>query len=120
MVATVLLALVAWTMVVPEKSDDPLILDVRPSVTTSPGTFRVRASVERDDDNRQLEIAADSRLYYRSSTIQLDGAYAARTHQIFFTQLPAGLYRIQVRLQRVDGSEVYRHTVVQVTGDSER
>ena len=86
-----LLAVLAGAMVVTEADDAPLILDVRPTMTSSPGAFRVRATVDRDDDNRRLEIAADSLRYYRS-TIQLDGAY-----------LPAGHYRIQARLERADG-----------------
>ena len=46
---------------------------------TPPATVRVTAIVERDAQNRAMEVVADSDGFYRSSLIPLEGENAPRT-----------------------------------------
>ena len=91
---------------------DQLQLTVNPKFSHHPGSFRATALVEPDAENRWLMLSAESREYYRSSTVQLDGADAARRHVMLFEGLPAGKYLIQARVDRADGGEILRESAV--------
>jgi hypothetical protein len=80
----------------------PLRASVSPSFATAPASLRVRAMVEPADDNRALDIVADSGGYFRSSRIELSGAEAARTHTIEFRAMPEGAYQVLVILRGHD------------------
>lgn len=84
---------------------DPLEITVRPTFATEPGFVRVTARVARHSDNRWLLVEVEASTFFRSSQRQLDGEYEARTHVIEFNTLPAGDYKIRVRLGGV-GDEV--------------
>jgi hypothetical protein len=56
-----------------------LDLHISPSVSTAPATFKVRATVPPDADNRAITFSADSESFFRSSEVQLDGDKAPRT-----------------------------------------
>lgn len=93
---------------------DSLRLDVSPKFSLTPGTFRAVAIVEPDAENRWLVLCAQSAEYYRSSTIQLDGARAARRYELFFERLPSGKYLIQARVERADGELIIKDSIVNV------
>ena len=112
-------ALLTATPQVPSASD-PLQLAVNPRISHNPGSFRATALVEPDRENRWLMLSAESREYYRSSTVQLDGAEAARRHVMFFQGLPAGTYLIQARVERADGEQIVRERAVIVGTDRRR
>ena len=77
---------------------EPLRARVWPAVAAAPASVRVEVLIEPDESNRALEIVAESEYYYRSSTIPLEGARAARFHSVFYRSIPAGVYEIQVVL----------------------
>ena len=75
-----------------------IAMSVTPRVAHVPGRVRIRAIVEPDAKNRGLQIVADSDDYYRSSTVQSDGAAGARITVVQFAGLPLGNYRISANL----------------------
>jgi hypothetical protein len=85
--------------------DRRLQVQVRPYVAYAPAPVRIEALVEPATENRQLEFVVDSAWYYRSSTIELSGARAARSHRVVFPSVPAGIHEVRVVL-RDDGGEV--------------
>ena len=85
--------------------DHRLFVQVSPSVALAPAPVRIRALVEPSAENRELEFVVDSAWYYRSSTIELSGARAARAYRVEFPQVPAGTHDVRVVL-RDDGGEV--------------
>jgi hypothetical protein len=95
-------------------ASEGLQLTVNPKFAHTPGSFRATALVEPDAENRWLRLSAESREYYRSSTVQLDGAQAARRHVMLFERLPSGTYLIQARVERADGQEVIKDRTVMV------
>lgn len=96
-----------------------LTLQVMPTVSMSPANVRVTATVERHEDNRRLTVTANSPSFYRSSSMSLNGAQAARTYTRVFTGLPAGQYVIEATIERSDGQAVHQRIDVVVAG-SER
>jgi hypothetical protein len=88
-----------------EGPDQRLYVQVSPSVALAPAPVRIRAFVEPAAENRELEFVVDSAWYYRSSTIELSGASAARAYRVEFPQVPAGTHDVRVVL-RDDGGEV--------------
>jgi len=69
--------------------------------------------IEPDDQNRDLTVLIDSGEYMRSSSDQLEGADAARTHQFWFKHLPPGEYELVARLEGSTGTrEVERSNFV--------
>jgi hypothetical protein len=78
---------------------DRLALRVSPSVIIAPADLFVRAVVEANQDNRAIEISAESGDFFRSTEIQLDGERAQRTTTIEFRSLPRGKYLVRATLK---------------------
>lgn len=89
--------------------NEALSMRVTPTVVLAPGAVTVSVTVERDADNRALQIVAESPDYYRSSQIPLDGQNAPRVNIFELKSLPTGLYEVTGVLVRTQG----RRTVVQ-------
>jgi hypothetical protein len=85
---------------------DRLTMRVSPSVAFEPANLVIRMRIERNEDNRAVEIEADSSYFYRSSEIQLDGERAPRTTRFEFRSLPGGNYNITARLKGSGGEEL--------------
>lgn len=79
----------------PTGAADAIVLKVTPAFATAPGFIRVTATIEASDDNRFLEIAADSEDFFRSSRIPLNGAAAPRRTVVTLQNLPPGEYQIR-------------------------
>jgi hypothetical protein len=79
---------------------------VSPSVAFAPADLRVRASVPADEDNRAIEIVAESQNFYSSSEIQLDGDSAPTTTVVEFRSVPVGLYSVRVIVKGSGGKEI--------------
>jgi hypothetical protein len=77
---------------------DKLTMRVSPVVSAAPAYVTVRAFVEADEDNRALEIIAESRDFYTSSQVTLNGAHSPRINEIHFRSLPEGSYDVTVIL----------------------
>lgn len=71
-------------------------LRVSPTVAFAPADLSVRATVETNSDNRSLQVIAESNDFYRSSELQLEGEYAARTNTVSFRSVPGGEYTVRV------------------------
>jgi hypothetical protein len=85
--------------------DGSLRAQVSPSQGFAPAAVRIKAQVQPDAVNRELEVVIESASYYRSSTIELSGAQAARAHDVVFLAVPAGSHEVRVVL-RDSGGEV--------------
>ena len=73
-------------------------LRVTPSISQAPAYVKVIARIERDAANRLLQVSADSGEFFRSSTINLEGADAPSVTEIALKNLPKGEYTISVVL----------------------
>lgn len=86
---------------------EKLQLQVNPSVSMAPASVMVRAIVERDSENRQLEIVADSGNFYRRTVLDLDGASAPKVNELRLIAIPGGEYEVTATLYDSKGA----HTV---------
>ncbi len=100
------------------KDGAPLRAFVRPSVAMAPALLRIEAVVEPAAENRSLEVAIDSGTFYRSSTIELEGAAAARAFTVEFRAVPEGSYEVVVALGRAGGARSTQHYRVQVVSNA--
>lgn len=111
------LVLLAWLALAgPAFGTDALSLRVTPHVVHAPATVSITITVERDEDNRVLVVEDNSKDYYRSSEVQLDGEKAARTHRLVFRGLPSGQHRIRAAVHGTSGFRAAVSTSVTVVG----
>ena len=80
-----------------------LTAQISPRITSAPGYVVVRAFVDASDDNRGLEVIAQSDDFVRSSTIELNGGSAPRLNVFDFPNLPAGEYEVRAALFGTNG-----------------
>ena len=106
-------ALAALTMLAasPLEAGERVSMRITPLHAFEPATVTVTAIVERDAQNRAMEIVADSSDFYRSSLIPIDGENGPRTTTIDFRSLPSGDYEVRIIL--LDARGRTRATVVQ-------
>src|SRR5204862_4761980 len=83
---------------------DKLELRVSPAVSMAPASVMVRATVEHDAENRELEIVADSANFYRRSVVELDGEQAPKTTELRLIDIPGGEYEVTATLLNAHGS----------------
>src|SRR5215831_14365859 len=76
----------------------PLRLEVTPAVARAPGFVSVRVTIESSDQNRRLEVLAESADFSRSSTVDLEGGHAPHIAVFEYAKLPAGLYQVDAVL----------------------
>ncbi len=95
-------------------AQERLRVRVSPNAGYAPSAVRIQAYVEPASENRELEVVIDSASYYRSSMIALNGAQAARVHNVVFQSVPAGTHEVRVVL-RDRGGEVRAILYHQVT-----
>ena len=92
----------------------PLRLHVTPVMAAAPAFISVRAMVEASDDNRALEIVAQSSDFFRSSRIELDGRDAPPLSVFQYPNLPPGLYEVSAFLIGTNGQRAAVSRVVKV------
>ena len=73
---------------IPLNADQPITVTVWPSVAVAHGNAQLKVFVERNDANRTLSWEVDGPDYYRSSTMQLEGASAPKSWFFFVRDLP--------------------------------
>jgi hypothetical protein len=99
-----------------------ILLRVSPSVSFEPANLVVRTIIESNDENRSMEIIAESIKFYRSSEIPLNGGHAPRTALVEFRGLPSGAYQVRAVLKGVAGREIasvqHNISVVEAMSDS--
>lgn len=84
--------------------EDKLVVRLWPIVSPAPGHAVVRAIVPAHDENRVLEVTAQSPDFYRSSQVPLEGARAPRVSEIALKGLPQGDYEVTVILRGSRGA----------------
>jgi hypothetical protein len=72
----------------------PLKMDVSPSVSRAPAVLTVRVVVQAGNEDRYLQVVAESPTFYRSSEIQLEGTKSTPLNVFEFRNVPTGLYQI--------------------------
>jgi hypothetical protein len=100
----------------------PMSLQVSPAMAPEPAFIRVRVLMEANDDNRSLEIVAQSPAFFRSSRIDLNGRNAPRLAVFEYPSLPHGLYEVSAVLVGTGGRRATVSRLVRVvpTAGSER
>ena len=73
---------------------EALRMQVSPAIQRAPALLTVRVMIESSDENRLLQVAAESPTFYRSSEVQIDGASASALRVFEFRGLPAGRYQV--------------------------
>jgi hypothetical protein len=86
-------------------SGQSLDLRVSPVTALAPADVHVRVVIDRDAGNRQIRVNIESALYFRSSTIELEGERAPRITELAFKGLPAGEYELRVQVLDSSGNE---------------
>ena len=97
-------------------ADEAVSITVRPAVAPFRGNARVKVLVARNEANRALMWEVDGPNYYRSSTVELDGAASPRSYFFMVRELPAGQFEIRVTVRRSDSSAVSDRGRVRVVG----
>jgi hypothetical protein len=88
------------------QSPDRLTLRASPEISYAPARLFVRTTIAADDDNRAMEVVIDSPEFYRSSTVQLEGAEAPRISVFEFEGVPSGAYVVSARLLDQQGEPI--------------
>jgi hypothetical protein len=111
-------ALVAAAIAVSTRAsaDEAISLSVRPKVAPYRGNAQVRVLVSRDEKNRTLVWELDGPNYYRSTSIELQGATAPRSHFFLARDLPAGQFEVRATVTRDDRSTATAVSTLQVVG----
>jgi hypothetical protein len=78
----------------PLNGGEVLRMQVSPAIQRAPAMLTVRVMVESSDDNRILQVVAESPTFYRSSEVQIDGANATPLKVFQFRGLPTGRYEV--------------------------
>jgi hypothetical protein len=106
-----LATLLLFAFVGSPNATEPLSVTVSPLQSIAPANLVVRVHVQPDAGNRSLEIVAESDTYYRSSTIDLDGADAPPVVSLELRNAPGGDYDVTAAL--IDSAGKQRTTVSQ-------
>jgi hypothetical protein len=106
----------SWTPVIATDSD--VRVTIMPRVLFAGQDTHVTIRVTPNEDNRLLQIVLDGPAYYASTDVQLDGANAARTHDLWWHTLPAGHYVVSVNLERASARAVMQQFSLTVSGDT--
>ena len=99
-------------------ADEAISITVRPAVTSFGGSAQLKVLVARDEKNRSLVWEVDGPHYYRSSSIDLDGAAAARSYLFVVKDLPGGEFEVRATVRRNDSSAAVDRSTIKVIGPS--
>jgi hypothetical protein len=92
-VALMLLAALSLTTI-SASGGEQVRVQVSPLVSFAPSDVRVQVRLVPSDENRALEIVAESDEFYRSSHVELEGAAAPAAMLFEFRGLPGGDYHV--------------------------
>jgi hypothetical protein len=95
-------------------SSERLALRVSPSVAFAPAALTVSVTVAADEQNRALQVIAESSDFYRSSEIPLEGRNAPALSVFTFRDLPPGLYSMTGILTGANGTLATTQRVAKV------
>jgi hypothetical protein len=91
----------------PVQGAEMLTIRVSPAVSPAPAVVTVRTLVEAHADNRTLDIIAESRDFYTSTQVTLQGADSPRFNEVHFRSLPEGSYEVTVILMGSRGRRAF-------------
>ena len=97
-------------------ADEAISITVRPAVATYRGSAQLKVLVARDDKNRSLVWEVDGPNYYRSSSLQLNGASSPRSYFFTMRELPAGEFEVRATIKRNDSTAVTDRASIRVVG----
>ena len=97
-------------------ADEAISITVRPAVTSFRGSAHLRVLVARDEKNRMLVWEVDGPNYYRSSSMTLEGAAAARSYFFVLKDLPGGEFDVRATVKRNDNSAAMDRSTIKVMG----
>ena len=83
----------------PASAGERLTIRVSPAMSFAPANVVVQAVIEVNKDNRSIEVIAESRDFYRSSEVTLEGQRAPRVSVFEFRSLPSGDYEVRALLK---------------------
>jgi hypothetical protein len=92
----------------------PLTLQVSPAMTAAPAVISVRAVIEASDENRALEVVAQSSDFFRGSRVELDGRDSPPLSVFQYSNLPPGLYEVSAFLIGTNGQRAAVSKIVKV------
>ena len=92
-VILMLSALLSLTTI-PASTGEHLRIDVSPLMSFAPSNFKILTRLVPSDENRILDIIADSGEFYRSSQIPLEGERAPAIIALEFRDMPPGDYEV--------------------------
>ena len=92
--------------VAPLAGEQRVTIKLGGTVAFAPADLVVRTTVQADEDNRSIEIVAESIDFYRSSQIQLEGKHAPRTTLFHLRNLPGGKYEVRAILRGPGGRQL--------------
>jgi hypothetical protein len=102
----VVLGMAIMAAAAPMRANDRLALRVSPTVSFAPANLVVRTTIPANEENRSIEVVAESEDFYRSSEMPLEGDRAPRTTSFEFRSLPTGSYQVRAILKGVSGREL--------------
>ncbi len=115
--AVVALAVLAFfETVLTVYGDSSIGLVVWPRIAYAHGYAQLRVQVERNDANRKLIWEIDGPDYYRSSTIQLDGASSPKNWFFLVQNLPEGDFMVRATVRRNNDTESMAQSMISVKG----
>jgi hypothetical protein len=86
-----------------------------PLVSFAPSNVRIQVRIVPSDENRGLEVVAESGEFYRSSQAQLEGATAPAAMMFEFRDLPGGDYHVYgVLIDSAGGRRGLAHQTLRV------
>ena len=95
-----------FVLVAPIRGNESLKMSVLPTQSLAPAYLRVRVTVEPNEVNRTVVVAAESADYYRSSEMPLEGDQGPRTLFFEFRGVPSGTYQVRSVVGDVKGRQV--------------
>ena len=85
-------------------AQEAVSITVSPAVATATRNARVQVLIARNPMNRVLRWEIDGVNYYRSSTMQLDGASSPRSYVFVVRDIPAGEFEVRALVRRADNT----------------
>jgi hypothetical protein len=101
--ATLIIAALGLAATSPLRAREPLTMRISLAVAMAPATLVITTMTDPNTANRALQIQVESRTYYRSSMMEVDGEKAASSRTVHYEGVPGGTYEIRATLFGIDG-----------------
>jgi hypothetical protein len=113
-VALMLFAVLSLTTI-SANGGEHLRVAASPLISFAPSNVRIQVRIVPSDENRALEVVAESGEFYRSSLVQLEGAGAPAAMLFEFRDLPGGEYHVYgILTDSAGGQRAVAHQTLKV------